>query len=448
MAHNRTVRRSVITLFVMGCVVPVVCAQTFYLGGIQVHEPDHARWVAALDEAGMNTVAVTAYAHQGAWDTDHLWFNESEPAVLDEIRAARAAGLHVVLVLRVAADHAFPENEFIWHGMIMPRSDEMIDSWFRNYTRFVTLWAAIAEREGVDVLGIGSEMNALSATLPITRWGNLKNYYGYYWYQRMSRKRARRFAEEIREKDLWVRGAGDYETLEDFLDARYRRTVSWARQAYLRREPDRLERINHRRQRINEHWIELIRRVREIYRGRLTYGANFDNYRDVGFWRHLDLIGINGYFPLRNHLNRELSDGEKSDVFRESWRTIFEDIRRFRREQEIEGMPFMFTELGYTFRESSTVEPWAHGGFSVVGWGVSRRRLVVWKELPLDYDERRLAVEALRQVHAESAERLLTGILYWKLSSIRELESIEPFMLHVGADSADGLQDALVGFLR
>ena len=160
-------------------------ADPFLLGGIQVDEPDHVAWTDGLLRARMNTVSVTVYAHQGDWDGDNLWFNEEEPAVLDEIRAARAAGLEVVLILRVALDHAFPRNEFLWHGMILPSSDERIDSWFERYRRFVVRWAAVAEAEGVGVLGIGSEMNALDATLPITRAGNMKNHYVFYWYHRL-----------------------------------------------------------------------------------------------------------------------------------------------------------------------------------------------------------------------------------------------------------------------
>jgi hypothetical protein len=40
-------------------------ASPFYIGGIQVNEPDHRHWVDTLDEIGMNTVAVTVYAPTG-----------------------------------------------------------------------------------------------------------------------------------------------------------------------------------------------------------------------------------------------------------------------------------------------------------------------------------------------------------------------------------------------
>ena len=55
----------------------------FLVGGIQVHEHDHDRWTETLLDVGMNTVAVTVYAKQGAWDSSHLWFEDEEPSVLE-----------------------------------------------------------------------------------------------------------------------------------------------------------------------------------------------------------------------------------------------------------------------------------------------------------------------------------------------------------------------------
>ena len=57
--------------------------------------------------------------------------------------------------------------------------------------------------------------------------------------------------------------------------------------------------MNERRKKIKKYWIELIQKVRAVYQGQLTYAANYDNYQEVDFWEHLDFIGINAYFPLR-----------------------------------------------------------------------------------------------------------------------------------------------------
>ena len=149
----------------------------FLLGGIQVNEPDHEAWMRALERAEMNTVAVTVYAKQGDWDSSNLWFEDQEPWVMAEIRTAKAAGLKVVLVLRVALDHAFSRNKFFWHGMIQPRTDDDLADWFWRYRRFTERWAAIAETEGVDVLAVASELNALTNTLPIDELPALEEYW-------------------------------------------------------------------------------------------------------------------------------------------------------------------------------------------------------------------------------------------------------------------------------
>lgn len=421
---------------------PLVAADgPFLLGGIQVNEPDSERWVETLDRVGMNTVAVTVYAHQGDWSRDELWWNEDEPAVLDEIRAAKRRGLRVALILRVAVDHAVPANRFVWHGMIMPDSPPRIRSWFARYRSFNEKWAEIAEREGVDLFGIGSEMNALSATGTIDRWGLLRDYYAVIFYERRLRARTRRFADELERRHLWTRGYGDYPDVESFLADRFAHKKAWARRVYFKGQPGARRRVRERRALVLAEWRVLIDAVRARYGGALTYAANFDSYRAVAFWDRLDVIGINAYFSLRGSLERP-SDVES---YERRWSSIFRDIEAMRSERGLDR-PVVFTELGYTFRRHSTVEPWAHDSYSVVGWGTKQRGLVVWSEQPIDYGERQRALEGLRRVREREALPL-SGILWWKLSTFSEHEAIEPFVLHVGEDSADPLQPTLLRFL-
>jgi len=423
------------------CTIVAAAPAELYVGGTQVHERDLDRWAEALHDAGLNTVSATVYAHQGDWDDDHLWYADEEPSVVAEIRAAKARGLRVVLILRVALDHAFPRNEFLWHGMIMPASEAALRSWFEQYARFALLWAGIAEREGVDVLGVGSELNELDETLPLSRWGNLKNYHGHAWYQRLSRRRALRFADRIEERHLGVSGRESYADLEQLLDARFRSQIAWGKQVHLRRGPHTLRRVNARRVLINERWVELIERVRAVYSGRLTFAANFDSYRAVGFWRQLDLIGINAYFPLRPNLEAPRT----VEAFAASWRTILDRVRELRRAQGLGDRPLLLTEIGYTFRRHSTVEPWNHEGFAVVGWKRHAREFVVWGDEPVDREERARALAGLRRASRERPGEL-AGLLYWKLSTDAAHDAIEPFVIHVGPGSGDPALPVLAGF--
>ena len=100
---------------------------SFYLGGIQVNEPDQKEWVSVLHDVGMNTVSVTVYARQGIWNDANLCWNEEELNVVKEIRAAKKKGMKVVLIPRVLLDSYFEENIFLWHGMTMPQSDSLLE---------------------------------------------------------------------------------------------------------------------------------------------------------------------------------------------------------------------------------------------------------------------------------------------------------------------------------
>lgn len=419
------------------CFSPTIADELpFLLGGVQVNEPDHRHWTSSLHASGMNTVETTVYAFQGNWDSDHLWWNDEETAVLAEIRQAGSAGLHVVLVLRLALDHAFEKNKFLWHGQIIPDSLAGIDSWFAQYTRFVLKWAAIAEAEGVDVLAVGSEMKELTATVPLGRVAQIKRYHGFRFYQKFLRKRALRFSDQLSERHYWTRGYPNHKTLESFLQARHEANMTWAKKAHLRRGGHSLKRLNERRRLLLANWRGLIAATREVYSGKLTYAANFDHYEHVAFWSELDFIGINSYFSLRPHLDDRPGPDELLERFTTAWREIFTRIDSFRRSRGLEDVPLLFTEIGYTFRRYSTVEPWNHDGFTVIGWKGHRRELVVWGEQPVDRSERELALRALLAAHRERPSRL-RGLLYWKLSTDAAHESIEPFVLHVGTDSED-----------
>ncbi len=407
-----------------------------YVGGIQVNEPDHDVWAAALDDAGLNTVAVTVYAMQGGWDTDHLWYDDEAPAVVSEIRAARARGLRVVFVARVALDHAFEANEFLWHGMIAPRTDEQLDSWFAQYTHFLVHWAAICQAEGVDVFAVGSELNTLASTIPVDRIPELEAYYLDGEKQAAERAILLARADGIGAQHLTDHGASGYPSLEAYLDARDATHRAWATSVV---GPDGgADRVDARRRAQAAHWDAAIEAVREVYQGQLTYAANFDQYRSVGFWDRLDLIGINAYFPLRGLHDEPPSDEALQGELAEGWRLVFREIEAFQREEKLRDRPVVFTELGYTDRGNSTVHPWASAGFSLVGEGDARRP-VFWLDQPPEPMERALAFRALADVTTASRRDPLRGVLYWKLTTDPGHMEIEPFAVPIGADSADPL---------
>jgi hypothetical protein len=97
-------------------------------------------------------------------------------------------------------------------------------------------------------------------------------------------------------------------------------------------------------------WRRLIREVRKVYRGRLTYAANWNReFAEVPFWDALDFIGIQGYFPL--------ADGEHPSVeaLKRGWTPWVAAIEAVQRRI---GKPVVFTEIGYRSTADAAVRPW------------------------------------------------------------------------------------------
>lgn len=97
-------------------------------------------------------------------------------------------------------------------------------------------------------------------------------------------------------------------------------------------------------------WKALADTVRSVYRGRLTYAANWHTeYKEIRFWDVLDYVGVQAYFPL--------ADGSSPPVasLQEAWRTHRRDVADVHRET---GKPVLFTEVGYRSARSAAAEPW------------------------------------------------------------------------------------------
>ena len=98
------------------------------------------------------------------------------------------------------------------------------------------------------------------------------------------------------------------------------------------------------------YWEGLIGQVREVYRGRLTYAANWwEEYEHVEFWEHLDAIGIQGYFELS-----DLPDPSLSDLA-QGWAGYKSDLKEL---SAATGKPIMFTEIGYRNVPDAAAQPW------------------------------------------------------------------------------------------
>lgn len=434
-----------------------VSAKEFLVGGIQVNESDHDKWIRSIAEANLNTVAVTSYAKQGDWNSDNLWFEEPEPSVLNEIRTAKKANLKVVLILRVALDHAFEENEFLWHGMIMPKTDEQLASWFAKYSRFVKQWAQIAEQESVDVLGIASEMNLLTSTKRIKEVPELLSFY--LDSQKLTERKIK--LERTIESALKIKKDIPKISLLETFDKRTKKQIRWAKEVSFFNQKDntRVAALNDRRATLEKHWLKIVKDTRNLFKGKLTYAANFDQYAEVTFWNRLDLMGVNAYFSLRKGF---VDSHALFGSLVAGWEKSLFDILSFRKSEQLEQRPLMFTELGFKFRKHSTIEPWTYSGFSLIrdtavfkadlDKDIIPEKIVFWEEQKIDYEERRLALKALKVAGKKLQEDFelrsfpLSGILYWKLSTTPSHLEIEPFVHILNSQKDLAFSKALSSF--
>lgn len=422
---------------------PVKRPPGFYFGGIQVNEADLEAWFDALEAQSMNSVQVTEYARQGDWDTDDLRWGEVAPRALEEIRGAERRGLAVVYVCRVHLDPDAARNAFLWHGMIAPATEELEASWFAKYRRFVVERARMAEREGVDALMIGSELNAVATTVPAEKPPELEEYF---LNPEKQAERRRQLLARAAAGDRELAERQGFDSMASYIDARIGRERRWA-EIVTGGDAHALDVINRRRERLEGRWRKLIEDVRRVYSGTVGYAANFDHYHQVGFWSSLDVIGINAYFKLRHRLLADESERHLLPLLVDGWRGVLSEIAGLRDARALGEMPVIFTEMGYTFRARSTLHPWADEGFSLIPGPGGAEQVVVWRDQPERFEERAWAVRALWQAHSELEKPLLQGILYWKLSSHDYHFKDESFVVHVGEGSDDPILPELRRFL-
>ncbi len=103
-------------------------------------------------------------------------------------------------------------------------------------------------------------------------------------------------------------------------------------------------------QQFEDRWRAVIAAVRAVYRGKLTYGANWNEYPEVKFWDALDYIGVLAYFPLAKNANP--TTGEIAAA----WEKKGAELQSYSRQNG--GKQFLFTEIGYNCSARAAGEPW------------------------------------------------------------------------------------------
>ncbi len=98
-----------------------------------------------------------------------------------------------------------------------------------------------------------------------------------------------------------------------------------------------------------KYWDKLISEIKNIYKGKLTYAANWDEYKRVPFWRQLDFIGVDAYFPISESATPTISEA------RAGWKRWKEELKGV---SNANDRNILFTEYGYRSVDFSGKEPW------------------------------------------------------------------------------------------
>jgi hypothetical protein len=103
-------------------------------------------------------------------------------------------------------------------------------------------------------------------------------------------------------------------------------------------------------QKYDVRWRRIIRAVREVYHGKVTYGANWNDYAAVKFWDALDYIGVLAYFPLTKTVDPSAAE------LAAAWEKRCAELKKY---SEQHGKQILFAEIGYNESARTAAEPWA-----------------------------------------------------------------------------------------
>lgn len=99
----------------------------------------------------------------------------------------------------------------------------------------------------------------------------------------------------------------------------------------------------------SQFWEDLISDIKKVYTGKLTYASNWDEYKHITFWKELDFIGIDAYFPLVDSSNPSVKEVVKA------WNPIISELHDL---YEKWDKKILFTEFGYLSVDRCTFNNW------------------------------------------------------------------------------------------
>lgn len=98
-----------------------------------------------------------------------------------------------------------------------------------------------------------------------------------------------------------------------------------------------------------EFWRTLIKDVRNVYSGKITYASNWDNYENISWWDAVDYIGIDAYFPLAEGTHPSIAEIENG------WKPVKTQLGAFSKKW---NKPILFTEYGFQSANGAAGKHW------------------------------------------------------------------------------------------
>lgn len=115
------------------------------------------------------------------------------------------------------------------------------------------------------------------------------------------------------------------------------------------------------KQKYTNYWIDIITNVRKVFKGKLTYGANWGKihgsleWQHIKFWKMLDFIGIDHYKPIPNGLTTKQITSIQSKA-----------IAKYHRFANQIKLPLIISEFGFPGSKNGNLSPfeWRNSGKS------------------------------------------------------------------------------------
>lgn len=98
-----------------------------------------------------------------------------------------------------------------------------------------------------------------------------------------------------------------------------------------------------------QEWTKVIEKVREVYRGLITYNANHGKEEGIKWFDKVDIIGTSAYYPVAE------KPGDSEENMIKNWEKVKEKLKVLHQKF---NKPILFVEIGCRSAEGCATMPW------------------------------------------------------------------------------------------